>query len=107
MKLATEIKPRGDGTVIAHIGGVDYAFKPNESGELVCDVHDDHVPNLLATKNFYPLDPGDYASAIETIAPKNEDDVDDDVDDIDGEIKAPIEVKTPLKPSVKKSIKSK
>lgn len=99
MKLGTEIQPRSDGTVIAHVEGVDYTFKPDDSGELVCEVHDNHVPALLTAKNFYPVDPSDYDRAIETITLKNEDA--DDAEDTDGDVKAPVEVQTPIKPAAK------
>lgn len=70
MKLSTDIIPRADGTVVAHLpGGVDYEFKLDGKGRLICEVDDeDHVGFLLDSGNFHPHDERDLKAGVEVVA---------------------------------------
>lgn len=85
MKLATEIRPRRDGTVrvVAIGGGVQYEFKDDGSGVLVGDVRDEStLTHLLASGNFYPVNSKDESKAArlveQSLAEKNAGGEDDD-----------------------------
>lgn len=58
MKLLFIGEARAKGApVVAELGKSRYEFKPDASGNLVCDVKDEaHVDQLMATKNFRNLD---------------------------------------------------
>lgn len=67
MKLATDIKPRKDGTVkvIAPFGS--YVFKEGADG-LMADVdNDDDVNYLLNTGNFYPDSEADVDAGVDIV----------------------------------------
>ena len=69
MKLVTDVKPRGDGTVTATAGETRYVFSAGADGRLAAEVaNEDHAMLLLDTGNFYPeieddTDPADEADA--------------------------------------------
>jgi hypothetical protein len=67
MKLETDIKPRGDGTVIFEAHGVQHIFVHDANGHLVCDVADDAVAFLLDTGNCYPADEADMDAGIAAV----------------------------------------
>ncbi|MFZ6813539.1 hypothetical protein ACO0K3_03660 [Undibacterium sp. Rencai35W] len=104
MKLATEIKPRADGTVIAHIDDkITYEFVGQP---LTCDVEDDsHCAFLLNTGSFFPADAADFeraemalSSVLDKAAASDEgnDDASDDPDEtIVINNGAPVEALTP------------
>lgn len=89
MKLATEIKPRADGTlkVDAVSGGVVYEFTPHpkDDGVMICDVRDDKtVAMLLSTGNFFPASEKDDERAEQILQSMQEQDAaaaDDDAAD--------------------------
>lgn len=67
MQLITTIPPRRDGVVFATSpdGRKKFAFKPDDAGQLACDVDDEAtVAHLLGSENFYPLHDVDFAAAL-------------------------------------------
>ena len=84
MKLQTDIKPRHDGTVKAHMDGLDYTFVSDESGVPSCDIQDRRaIFALLATGNFFPANPEDVeiAAAAAAAAQGDLDDLGDELSD--------------------------
>lgn len=71
MKLQTTIKPRRDGTVVVRGGdGTPFVFKPDEYGDLVCDVSEPALlERLLNSEDFGPIDPADFQAASTLVAP--------------------------------------
>lgn len=110
MKLATDIKPRMDGTVIAHVDDAAYEFKGQP---LECEVENEqHSAFLLNTGNFFPADSADFARAELKISPLLTGDQDDDEDDDEDESEmpnggAPLEALTPVKATPKAARKAK
>lgn len=108
MKLQTEIKPRRDGTVLATgPSGARYVFKPDEHGDLVCDVSDEaDLAHFVGNEFFFPALLTDQAAAMEIVKrsqdPDGEDDGepedDEDEDGDDFPVGAlPVEAETPVK----------
>jgi transcriptional/translational regulatory protein YebC/TACO1 len=105
MKLQTSIALRKDGTVtLAGLDGKDYVFKPDESGDVVCDVEDaETLAHALQTENFWPADEEAYSEAEallrQAAAKKAEEDGDDLDDEDDDEVIDPnamlVEANTP------------
>lgn len=99
MKLQTSIQPRRDGTV--KVTGQDsqtYVFVTGSDGELTCDVADEPtVAHLLATENFWPADPADFAAAEKLVIDQSDDDeeADDEQDDEEVQGGLPVEAETP------------
>lgn len=103
MKLQTSIKPRRDGTVkLAGLNGKTYEFKPDEQGDMVCEVDDDAtVVHVLQAQGdyFWPADEEGMTKAEALIDAATGDDHDDDIED-DGEDNSnssglPVEANTP------------
>lgn len=78
VKLETDIKLRRDGTVKAAVpGGTKYEFKPDEFGDVVCDVADDaDVAYLLNTGYFYPADEDDIDVGLAAVAEEGDEEND-------------------------------
>lgn len=78
MQIETAIMLRKDGTVkVTSPTGVDYIFKPNDGGQVVCDVADEgDIAWLLRTDDFFPANEEDYdtAYAITSAQPVEESD---------------------------------
>lgn len=102
MKLTTSIPPRRDGVVNVEDGARKFVFKPDESGELTCDVEGDAlIARLLATEMFAPARVEDY-DAAEALLDAHEDAAGgaparDDDDDINPDA-PPLEAMTPPEP---------
>jgi hypothetical protein len=108
MKLQTSIPARRDGTLT--VQGLDkkaYPFTLDAEGVLTGDVEDEAtVAHLLATDNFYPVNPEDYDAALQLAAGgqggEGEGDDgeggegDDDIEQPAGGL--PVEANSPLKP---------
>lgn len=104
MKLQTSIKPRRDGTVkLAGLNGKTYEFKPDEQGDMVCDVDDDAtVVHVLQAQGdyFWPADEEGMTKAealIDAATGDDDDDLDDGDDDADTSNPGglPVEANTP------------
>lgn len=78
MQIETAIMLRKDGTVkVTSPTGVDYIFKPNDGGQVVCDVADEgDIAWLLRSDDFFPANEEDYdtAYAITSAQPVEESD---------------------------------
>lgn len=103
MKLQTSIKPRRDGTVkLAGINGKTYEFKPDEQGDMVCEVDDDAtVVHVLQAQGdyFWPADEEGMTKAEALIDAATGDEDDEDIED-DGQDNGnpsglPVEANTP------------
>lgn len=73
MKLATDIKPRDDGTVTAVAPGGEYVFVSGaDDDRLIGDVDiDSDVDFLLETGNFYPACEADIDAGIAIVRDSN------------------------------------
>lgn len=104
MLLATDIKPRRDGTVTVHgLDGQTYTF----AGEAMqCDIsHEPTLVHLLRLEGFFPLGEADEDEALRLIgqrAPDEDADATEDDDAQDADPNAPpVETLTEPKPGRK------
>jgi hypothetical protein len=95
MLLLTTIAPRRDGTVlVTGESGHRWAFAPDASGRLVCDVDDDALVQRLVRGGLFA--PADGASLPPEEPEGEADEQDDDADDASAEdASAPVEANTP------------
>lgn len=66
MKLATDLKPRRDGSVLAEVGSAAYKFERDADGRFVADIESAaDIAFLLDTGNFHPADESDINALLD------------------------------------------